>query len=474
MKMIANFTPARRPFVAAGLIAILAIVGLTDAQVAPTFTPVSPNAVAATSVPSPVTAAIPQPSGPYVLFLVNGSETMRGEMNSPARTLGNETVDHRERGRTFGAEQRAGLDGQELAAPKWQRTAQTLEQMLRALPVETNFHVALFFDDHTETLGVRIDPGDQQAIPDTLTRLRGAVPHGRANLESAFDFVTAAADAPRPERVVLITDGLPTTSRSSAGEGEITEAQRIRFFELATKRLPPRIPVHTVLLPMPPGDPGAAGLYWELANATRGGLTVPAAPGSAPRTHLAFVLDTSGSMRDPNRGGLWPIVIDTVEATLDLHPQLAGVQLLDGDGRFILGRRGIGAAGWLPNTPETRESIKRVLRRYDQDTVSNPVPGIFNALRFLRDKDEPNLHMGIYLLGDEFNSREPAGVALDRVDGLNPRDASGRRPVTISAIGFPTTIRHQFSMGNTGLRFANLMRLLTHDHDGSFVALPEL
>jgi hypothetical protein len=82
--------------------------------------------------------------------------------------------------------------------------------------------------------------------------------------------------------------------------------------------------------------------------------------------------------------------------------------------------------------------------------------------------------MGIYLLGDEFNSREPAGVALDRIDGLNPRDASGRRPVTSSAIGFPTTIRHQFAMGNTGLRFANLMRLLTHDHDGSFVALPEL
>jgi hypothetical protein len=63
---------------------------------------------------------------------------------------------------------------------------------------------------------------------------------------------------------------------------------------------------------------------------------------------------------------------------------------------------------------------------------------------------------------------------LDRVEALNPRDSDGHRPVTISAIGFPTTIRYRMSMGNTGLRFANLMRLLTHEHDGAFVALPSL
>jgi hypothetical protein len=84
------------------------------------------------------------------------------------------------------------------------------------------------------------------------------------------------------------------------------------------------------------------------------------------------------------------------------------------------------------------------------------------------------MRMGIYVLGDEFNSRDPAGTVLDRINTLNPRDANGRRPITINAIGFPTTIRYQFSMGNTGLRFANLMRLLTHEHDGSFVALPDL
>ncbi|MGH7946969.1 MAG: hypothetical protein ACREF9_18480 [Opitutaceae bacterium] len=100
--------------------------------------------------------------------------------------------------------------------------------------------------------------------------------------------------------------------------------------------------------------------------------------------------------------------------------------------------------------------------------------GISNALRFLHDKDAPEMRMGVYLLGDEYNSSDGAGVALDRIDALNPRDASGRRPVIINAIGFPTTVRYRFSMGNTGLRFANLMRLLTYEHDGSFIALPEL
>ena len=53
------------------------------------------------------------------------------------------------------------------------------------------------------------------------------------------------------------------------------------------------------------------------------------------------------------------------------------------------------------NTPETRERIKDVLRTYKQDTVSNPVPGVYNALRFLDDKDTPDMRMGIYLFGDE-------------------------------------------------------------------------
>lgn len=190
--------------------------------------------------------------------------------------------------------------------------------------------------------------------------------------------------------------------------------------------------------------------------------------------YLAFIVDTSGSMRDPNHGGLWPIVIRTIQTTLDQYPSIDGIQLIDGDGRFLLPRRGTGTAGWAPDTPETRSAMTRILRRYDQDTVSNPVPGIYNAMRFLYDRENPDMKMGIFVFGDEFNSSDSADVVIRRLDDLNPADENGKRSVTINAVGFPTTIRYQFSMGNTGLRFANLMRTVTYLHGGAFIALQDL
>ena len=190
--------------------------------------------------------------------------------------------------------------------------------------------------------------------------------------------------------------------------------------------------------------------------------------------YIAFVIDTSGSMRDPNHGGLWPIAIRTIETVLDAYPTLDGIQILDGDGRFVLNRRGSGTAAWLPDSPETRSSIKQTLRRYEQDTVSNPVPGIYNAMRFLYDKDNPKMRMGIFVFGDEFNSSDSADIVVKRLDELNPADENGNRHVTINAVGFPTTIRYQFSMGNTGLRFANLMRTVCYMHGGAFIALQDL
>jgi len=200
-------------------------------------------------------------------------------------------------------------------------------------------------------------------------------------------------------------------------------------------------------------------------KATPVGLTV----GS---NYIAFVIDTSGSMRDPNTGGLWPIAIRKIEEVLDVYPHVDGIQLLDADGRFILGRNGTGSQAWLPDTKELRDQIKRTLRRYDQDTISNPVPGVYNCLRFLFDKENPDMKMGIYVMGDEFV--EIADPVIKRLDELNPADENGNRKVVINAIGFPTTIRYTFSMGNTGLKFANLMRTVCYQHGGTFIALQDL
>ena len=202
---------------------------------------------------------------------------------------------------------------------------------------------------------------------------------------------------------------------------------------------------------------------------------VPPAPLGLPvgSNYIAIVIDTSGSMRDPVVGGLWPIVIRKVDELLDSYPELAGIQLLDADGRFIMtGRAGDRNVTWLRDSPELRNDIKRTLRRSNDDTVSNPVPGIYNAIRFLYDKNNPDMKMAIYVFGDEFT--DTADTVLKRLDELNPADEKGDRAIVINAIGFPTTIRYSFSMANTGLKFSNLMRTVTYLHGGAFIALQDL
>lgn len=186
--------------------------------------------------------------------------------------------------------------------------------------------------------------------------------------------------------------------------------------------------------------------------------------------YIVFVIDTSGSMRDPNTNGLWPIAIRKIEEVLDVYPHVDGIQVIDADGRFVLG--GGRNGGWLADGRDTRDTIKRTLRRYDADTISNPVPGIYRAMRSLFDPTNENMKMGIYVFGDEFT--ETADPVIRRLEELNPADENGRRKVVINAVGFPTTIQFQFSMGNTGLKFANLMREITYRHGGAFIAVQDL
>ena len=186
-------------------------------------------------------------------------------------------------------------------------------------------------------------------------------------------------------------------------------------------------------------------------------------------THVVFVVDCSGSMRDPVTDGLWSIAIRKMQEVLEVYPKIEGFQFIDADGRFILGGR-----TWIEDSPETRAQAIRTMRRYAADNTSNPVPGIKQALTRLYDPASEKMKMAIYIFGDEFSTGDSAESALSAIDKLNPADADGHRKVVINAIGFPTTVNYQFSMGNTGLRFANLMRELCFEHGGAFIALQDL
>jgi hypothetical protein len=198
--------------------------------------------------------------GEFVVFLVRTSGSMLGE-----------TIDD-------AAGRLEDSDDRKREAPKWKRVVNSLIWLLASLDPETHFQILLFSDETTPILPTRGDEwfttNDRQTTAEIVKRLQEIVPQGGANLERAF---TTIRFLPRlPDSIVMLTDGLPTRSDSIPIEGDVGEEHRIRFFEIAVKQLPPRIPVSTILYPLLTGDPGAPGLYWELANATRGALVSPA------------------------------------------------------------------------------------------------------------------------------------------------------------------------------------------------------
>ncbi len=198
--------------------------------------------------------------GEFVVFLVRTSGSMLDE-----------TID-------AASDRLADPDDKKRTAPKWRRTVEAMEWMLASLEPETRFQILLFAEETVPILPNRgeewFSTRDRATMVAVLKRLNEIVPRGGANLERAF---TTVRFLPRlPDSIVLLTDGLPTRSDSLPMDGEVDEGHRIRFFEIAQKQLPPRIPVSTILFPMLTGDPGAPGMFWELANATRGALVSPA------------------------------------------------------------------------------------------------------------------------------------------------------------------------------------------------------
>lgn len=196
--------------------------------------------------------------GDYVLFLVRASGSMLDD-----------TID-------AAAARLADPDFKKREAPKWQRTLRSLEWLIASLDPETRFQILLFNEETVPILPARAEewysPRDNQTMAELVGKLRNVVPRGGANMERAF---TTVRFMPRlPDSIVLITDGLPTLSDSFVSSGAVSENDRVRFFEIATRQLPPRIPVSTILFPFS-GDPAGPALFWELGNNTRGALVSP-------------------------------------------------------------------------------------------------------------------------------------------------------------------------------------------------------
>ena len=122
---------------------------------------------------------------------------------------------------------------------------------------------------------------------------------------------------------------------------------------------------------------------------------------------------------------------------------------------------------WIPDTPGRRDIIVQNLRGWSIFSNSSPVEGIEAAIRTFA---APDKKISIYVFGDEFTGPSITQV-IDTVDRLNRVDSQGNRLVRIHGVGFPTQFSRAPHLQGTGIRFATLMRELTHRNGGTFVAL---
>jgi hypothetical protein len=169
-------------------------------------------------------------------------------------------------------------ESRRIAAAKWRRTVATVDWLTAQLPAKAKFQ-AYAFNTRARALvpgsdGRWLEAGDAQALNDVLRELRRLVPQDGTSLENAF--VAVQSLAPRPDNIILITDGLPTQGTSPPAVRRTIDGEgRLKLFERSLDRLPAGVPVNVILLPME-GDPLAPGAFWALARRTDGAFMSPA------------------------------------------------------------------------------------------------------------------------------------------------------------------------------------------------------
>ncbi|MEO0997113.1 MAG: VWA domain-containing protein [Pseudomonadota bacterium] len=177
--------------------------------------------------------------------------------------------------------------------------------------------------------------------------------------------------------------------------------------------------------------------------------------------YVIFIIDTSGSMQQYS----WPLVLRKITETLDLYPEVKGMQVMNDNGRYMFETF---AGKWIPDTPTRRRAVLQTLANWRPLSFSTPVNGIKTAIATFA---APDKKISLYVFGDEYTGQSVESVA-DAVDRMNTVDAEGNRLVRIHAVGFPL----RFGSGQiqqSTVQFAALMRELTFRNGGTFVALTD-
>ncbi len=159
---------------------------------------------------------------------------------------------------------------------KWQQVVRTAHWLLANLPAESSVNMYTFNTSaqpvHPDTANRWIPITERTTIEAMLTGLKQVVPEKGTSLVNVFKM--AARLKPRPDNIILLTDGLPTQGQKAVSKGVVSGEKRIQLFHEAIRSIPPKIPVNTILYPME-GDPMAASLFWKLAVDSGGSFLTP-------------------------------------------------------------------------------------------------------------------------------------------------------------------------------------------------------
>jgi hypothetical protein len=164
-----------------------------------------------------------------------------------------------------------------LLSEKWRRTQSTVDWLAAQLPAESEFQIYAFNTQVTPLVegsaGKWLKVNDPNALDEALSRLRKIVPKDGTSLENAFLALNELN--PRPDNVILITDGLPTQGTSAPLIRKTIDGDdRLKLFERAMGRYPRGVPLNVILMPME-GDPSAPSAYWLASRRTGGSFLSP-------------------------------------------------------------------------------------------------------------------------------------------------------------------------------------------------------
>lgn len=161
-------------------------------------------------------------------------------------------------------------------APKWQRAIKAFHWLIANLRPGKQFQV---YDFNTKagplipgTKGRWLSTDNVKQLSAALGQARQLAPIGGTSLHNAFAVINELR--PRPDSVILLTDGLPTLGRVRESARLVTAKERLDLFLSSKKGIPANIPINTLLFPME-GDPVAAGAFWQLAITTKGSFITP-------------------------------------------------------------------------------------------------------------------------------------------------------------------------------------------------------